>query len=185
MRRIAFLLAAALVASLLVVPSASAGKGGLKTLGTDPELDAPPALDITNLQVGRAGKNLEIRIGVANMFPVVSGYPALPGIEWTFSVGSRTFIAEGVADVGGPAFYLFEERNGSFTQLESPAGTYDSADGFIKMLVPLKTIGARSGSHVVGTTLDGVPGDVDAHIHAGPQTYYADSMETTKHYSVP
>jgi hypothetical protein len=168
------------LACLLVAPAALAG-GGHSELGTDPSGDGPPALDITYLQVGKQGKALSVRIGVEGMFPEIGGYPEAPGIEWIFTVRGRTFIAEGVAGTDGPAFYLFEEKDGSYTQLESPTGTYDHADGFIDILIPLKTIGAKRGAVVAGAG----DNDVDAHVHAGPQTHYADTMTTTKSFVVP
>jgi hypothetical protein len=176
------LLAAALIAGCLATPAGAGPK--LKTLGTDPAGDAAPALDITYLQVGRTGDDLEIRIGISGMLPQTGGYPELPGIEWIFDVGSRTFIAEAVAGTSSPAFYLFEMKDDSFTQLESPTGTYDHANGYASILVPLETIGASKGSRISGTGPKGT-NDVDAHVHLGPQTYYADEMASTKDYVVP
>lgn len=181
MRSIRLLVAAVLVFS--IAPAASAG-GTLKSLGTDPSGDGPPALDVTYLEVGRAGKNLEIRIGVANMLPPGGGFPLLPGIEWIFDVKGQTFIAEGVATTGEPDFYLFKKSGDTYTQLESPHGTYNYADGFISMHVPLKTLGATSGTVISGTGKRGTQ-DVDAHVHIGPQTWVPDSMATTKDYVVP
>jgi hypothetical protein len=166
------------------ITPAGAGKGGFKTLGTDPAGDGLPGLDVTFLQVGRNGADLEIRIGL-QMAPQIAGYPDLPGIEWVFDVKGRTFVAEAVKTTGGADFYLFElADDGSFQQLESPTGTYEGSDGYTSILVPLKTIGARSGTVVKGT--DGLDhGDVDAHVHVGPFTHYPDGMETEKSYVVP
>ena len=181
---------------------AHAGKGGLKTLGTDPSGDGYPGLDVTYLQVGRKAANLEVRIGLA-MVPQLAGYPDLPGIEWVFDVqqpsppckpnmlcpdvlyAPRTFVAEAVKTTNGADFYLFELMDdGSFKQLGQPEGTYEASDGFASILVPLKMIGARKGATVAGT--DGLEhGDVDAHVHVGPQTHYPDGMETEKGYVVP
>lgn len=178
---VSLLLCAALAVG---VAPASAGKGGLKTLGTDPAGDGPPGLDVTFLQVGRNGADLEIRIGL-QMAPQIAGYPDLPGIEWVFDVKDRTFVAEAVKTRAGADFYLFElADDGSFQQLESPTGTYEGSDGYTSILVPLKNIGARSGTVVKGT--DGLEnGDVDAHVHVGPITHYPDGMETEKSYVVP
>ena len=163
---------------------AYAGKGGLKTLGTDPSGDGLPGLDVTYLQVGRNGADLEVRIGLA-MLPQLAGFPDLPGIEWVFDVKGRTFVAEAVKTANGADFYLFElADDGSFQQLAQPEGTYEGSDGYTSILVPLKTIGARRGTLIKGT--DGLEnGDVDAHVHVGPQTYYPDGMETDKGYVVP
>ncbi|MGH2729868.1 MAG: hypothetical protein ACRDJI_04585 [Actinomycetota bacterium] len=182
MRPVRLLTAAALLAGSLASPAGAGPK--LKTLGTDPAGDAPPALDITYLQVGRTGDDLVIRIGISGMLPQTGGYPTLPGIEWVFDVGSRTFIAEAVAGTSRPAFYLFEMKDDAFEQLESPEGTYDSADGYASILVPLETIGATSGTKISGTGPKGTD-DVDAHVHLGPQTYYADAMASSKDYVVP
>ncbi|HEX2057323.1 MAG TPA: hypothetical protein VHI71_03045 [Actinomycetota bacterium] len=181
---------------------AHAAKGGLKTLGTDPSGDGWPGLDVTYLQVGRKGADLEVRIGLA-MLPQLGGYPDLPGIEWVFTVQPpmppcppgkyciqamplrRTFVAEAVKTVNGSAFYLFEVKpDGSFEQIGQPQGTYAAADGYTSILVPLKAIGARKGAEIKGA--DGLEhGDVDAHVHVGPQTHYPDGMETNKSYVLP
>lgn len=163
---------------------ATAAKGGFKTLGEDPAGDGIPGLDVTYLKVGRTGDALEIRIGL-QMLPQLAGYPDLPGIEWIFDVKGKTFLAEAVKTTSGADFYLFElSDDGSFRQLTSPTGTYEGADGYASVLVPLKDIGAKKGTVIKGT--DGLPnGDVDAHVHVGPQTHYPDGMETDKAYVVP
>lgn len=171
---------------LLAATAAPAGaaKTGLKTLGTDPEGDGIPGLDVTYLKVGRAGADLEVRIGLL-MTPQLGGYPDLPGIEWVFDANGRTFLAEAVKTAQGSDFYLFElAENGSFEQLDSPTGTYEGSDGYASILVPLEDIGARKGTVIKGT--DGLEnGDVDAHVHVGPLTHYPDGMETDKTYVVP
>ncbi|MGH2806479.1 MAG: hypothetical protein ACRDKT_04300 [Actinomycetota bacterium] len=181
--RLSRLLALALVATTLAAPARAETK--LTRLGTDPAGDSAPALDVTYLDVGRSGANLEIRIGVANMIPPGGGYPLLPGIEWIFDVGRNTFIAEGVATTSPEgSFYLFKKKGDSYEQLESPHGTYNWADGYIMMHVPLKDIGARSGTLISGVGKKGTE-DVDAHVHVGPNTFYPDTMATTKDYVVP
>ncbi|MEA2434093.1 MAG: hypothetical protein QOG54_1550 [Actinomycetota bacterium] len=174
------LLLVAFACLLLAGPAAFAANGP-EELGNDPSGDGPPALDVTYLQVARAGKSLEVAIGVSGMFPQVGGYPEAPGIEWSFTSKGRTFVAEAVASLNGPTFYLFEEKGGAYEQLESPTGTYDHADGYIMIAIPLKTIGAKRGTVISGTGEN----DVDAHVHVGPQTYYADQMTTTKDYVIP
>jgi hypothetical protein len=163
---------------------ATAAKGGLKTLGTDPSGDGIPGLDVTYLKVGRTGDALEIRIGL-DMLPQLGGYPDLPGIEWIFEANGRRFLAEAVKTADGEAFYLFELReDGGYEQLDAPTGTYVAADGYASVIVPLKAIGAKKGTVVKGA--DGLEhGDVDAHVHIGPQTHYPDGMETDKTYVVP
>ena len=42
----------------------------LKSLGTDPALDGPPAADIVGLSVGREGRDLLVRIHLTNGIPV-------------------------------------------------------------------------------------------------------------------
>lgn len=173
----------ALSAALALVVALPAGAaGGMKKMGSDPAFDALPALDITYLEVGRAGSDLHIHIGINGMLPGIGGYPLLPGIQWAFETGGRTFIAEAYVNGRTPAFLLFEDEGDSFTQLGSIEGTYDFADGFIAMAVPLKMIEAKKGSKIKGIT--DAP-DVDAHVHAGPQTYVADTLDTTKTYIVP
>ena len=182
MRRLAALAAALLLVAL--VPPASAG-GRLTRLGSDPALDGPPALDVTYLDVGSHGKALHIRIGVNGMVPPSGGYPTLPGVEWIFDIGRRTFIAEAVAGTSAPAFYLFEQKGRAFEQLANPTGTYDWQDGYIDIIVPFKSIGARSGTRVSGTGPKGTE-DVDAHVHVPPnQTLYPDRMATTRDYVIP
>ena len=190
--------------ALCAVVAASAlpanAKGGLKTLGTDPAGDGQPGLDVTSLQVGRTGSNLEVRIGLV-MLPQQAGFPDLPGIEWVFDVvppappaarckgaclttplPPRTFVAEAVKTADGSAYYLFEIMDdGSFQQISQPEGTYNAADGYASILVPLKDIGATKGATIKGT--DGLEhGDVDAHVHVGTVTHYPDGMETNKAY---
>jgi len=170
---------------LLALPPTGAGAAKrLKTLGTDPAGDAPPALDITYLKAGRRGPDLQIRFGVENMIPPGGGYPDLPGIEWIFDARGRTFVAEAVATRGDPLFFLFELVDGTAHQLESPTGTYDWTDGYIDMFVPLKTIGAKKGTRISGTD-EPETADVDSHVHLFVTTYYADTMTTEKDFTVP
>lgn len=174
------LLLCVLVATV-AAPAGAAPK--LKTLGSDPSGDGVPGLDVTYLQVGRNGSDLEIRIGL-EMLPQLAGFPDLPGIEWVFVANGRTFVAEAVKTAGGSAYYLFELIDGEFHQLEAPTGTYEGADGYASVLVPLETIGARKGTVIAGAKgLEN--GDVDAHVHVGTVTHYPDGMQTTKTYVVP
>jgi hypothetical protein len=178
-----------LVALLLMGPSGAAGK--ISRLGTDPSGDGPPALDVTYLDVTRSKSNLEIRIGVDMMLPAIGGYPEGPGIEWIFTTGKRSFLAEAVAS-NTPKFFFFELKGHSYEQLQGITGTYDSAEGFIRMLVPLKLIGAKKGTTISGfhdpleMINKGEGSDVDAHVHnpAG-DTEYLDLMTTTKSFVVP
>ncbi len=187
------LLFVALAVTMMVIPAAPAGaQGRMQRLGEDPSGDGPPALDVTYLDVKKGGilthdgafPALEIRIGVAGMLPEIGGYPEAPGIEWVFDVGKRTFVAEAVG--GRPVrFFLFELIDGKVHQLENPAGTYDADDGFIRMVVALKWIGAKRGTRISGADDTEGGGDVDAHIHYASGTYYADTMTTTKDFVVP
>lgn len=179
-RSVLLLLAAALVVGT-VTPSGAGGK--LTRLGTDPDGDGYPSLDVTYLDVGRNGTDLEIRIGISNILPVIRSIPDLPGVQWAFEVRDRTFIAEG-APGRNPRFFLFELTDDGYTQLEPPEGTYEAEDGFLKLLVPLKTIGAKKGTVISGVGPKGTE-DVDAHIHAIPgNDLYPDKMATTKDYVV-
>ena len=179
MKRLIALLLAAAVAALLALPASAAP--ALRTLGEDPANDAPPALDLTYLQAGAIGKNLEIRIGIANMLPGIGGYPQAPGIEWLFDAGSRRFLAEAYVDNTEGAFLLYEIEGDTFEEMGNIQGTYDAADGYISMLVPLKKIGAKKGTKIAGAGEN----DVDAHVHYGAGTHYADYLTTTKAIIVP
>lgn len=182
-------LAALALSVASALPSIAAGKA--VRLGSDPAGDGPPSLDVTFLDVARNGDSLEIRIGVDKMLPVVGGVPEGPGIEWIFTAGKRSFLAEAVAGPS-PSFYFFELKGDTFEQLQGMTGTYDSSEGFIRMLVPLELIGAKRGTVVKGfhdplEELNKDNGtDVDAHVHnpAGG-TEYLDDMETTKSYRIP
>lgn len=186
-RTVAFV--AALMVMSLSLPSSAAPK--MARLGTDPVGDGPPALDLTFLDVGRTKDALEIRIGIDKMFPLVGGYPEGPGIEWLFTAGKRSFIAEVVAG-RVPKFFFFELFGHSYEQLQGMTGTYDSNEGFIRMLVPLDLIGAKKGTLVTGYKAPlamiqkGEGNDVDAHMHTTPgQTEYFDYMTTTKSFRIP
>lgn len=183
MRKTAALLIALTLLGSLATPGHA--KVVTKTLGTDPAGDGPPSLDVTYLKVGRLRADLYLEIGIDKMLPPDGGIHAAPGIEWVFDVKGRTFIAEAVVDRGAPDFYLFElMEDGSAKQLESPTGGYTWTNGYIHILVPLKNIGAKTGTVISGTEETEGGGDVDAHVHhAG--TYYADVMTTTKDFVVP
>jgi hypothetical protein len=178
MKKIIALMLAAFVAAVLALPASAAP--AIKTLGEDPANDAPPALDLTYLQAGTSGKNLEIRIGIANMLPGIGGYPQAPGIEWSFKSGARTFLAEAYVDNTEGAFLLYEIKGDTFEEMGNIEGTYDQADGYISMLVPLKKIGAKKGTKLAGSGEN----DVDAHVHHAGTTY-TDYITTTKAITVP
>jgi hypothetical protein len=177
------LVLAALVALTIAPPSTAAP--AFAVLGTDAELDSAPSFDLTGLSVRRVKKNLEIRIDVNLMTPPWgSAVPLLPGVQWTFDVKGRTFVAEAYTDPeAGPGFLLFEQKGGAFTQVMDLKGTYDWQDGFVSMKVPLKAIAAKRGTRISGTGKKGTQ-DVDFHVHAGT-TYYADYLTTTKDFVVP
>jgi hypothetical protein len=180
-------LACSLLLALVVSVSPVAPVGAetkMTVLGEDPAGDGPPALDVTYLAVGKTGKALEIHIGVDGMLPAIGGYPQLPGIQWAFDIKGRTFVAEAYVNNQNPRFLLFELKDGGFTQLGELEGTYDSADGFIRMLVPLKDVGAKKGTKVSGMGPKGTE-DVDAHVHIGPVTEITDAFATTKDYKIP
>lgn len=172
------------LALALAVPPANA-KSTVKRLGEDATGDGVvPGLDLAYLDVGRTGTDLEIRIGINDMFPVIHGYPEVPAIEWIFDVKGRTFIAEAVASTGRGRFFLFEVKDDTYQQLEAPTGTYDSANGYIAILVPLETIGATKKGTVISGT--GEPGteDVDVHWHYPGGTYYTDKLATERDFVV-
>ena len=183
MKRMSLLLASALLLALIAAPSGAATS--MVRLGEDAAGDSEnPSLDVTYLEVGNTSTALEIHIGMANILPGVRAVPVeLPGVEWIFDVNGRTFLAEGVPGTT-PSFYLFEiDKDGAATQMAAPEGTYEAEDGFIRILVPLKDIGAKRGSVISGTGPKGTE-DVDAHIHYPGMTTYPDYMATTKDYRV-
>ncbi|MGH2755508.1 MAG: hypothetical protein ACRDLB_13905 [Actinomycetota bacterium] len=180
MRKLSIILLALFVGSVLTLPALAAAPK-MRTLGEDPALDAPPALDLTYLKAGATRKTLEIRIGVANMLPVIGGYPQAPGIEWLFKAGPRTFLAEAYVDNTEGAYLLFEvAKDGVFEEVGALEGTYNPDDGYVSMLVPTSTIGAKRGTKIVGAGEN----DVDAHIHHAGTTY-TDYITTTKGIVVP
>ena len=180
-RKIVSLLVAAFVA-LGVAPASAAPN--FKVLGTDPELDAAPSYDLTGLSVRKAGKDLEIQIAISGMTPPWGILvPYLPGVQWAFDVKGHTYVAEAYVDpTSEPGYLLFEKKGEVFTQLAELKGTYDWDDGFVSLKVPLKKIGARSGTRISGA---GEENDVDFHAHLGPQTEYLDYLTTTKDFIVP
>ena len=178
-----------LLALALLVSFAGTGSAKVttKTLGTDPAGDGPPALDVTYLKVGRLRTDLYIEIGVDKMLPPDGGIHQIAAIDWVFAINGRTFIVEAFVDVGSPDFFLFEILDdGSHKQLVGPTGDYTWSNGYINMLVPLKRIGAKSGS-VIGRSDESESGaDVSAFVHpAGVTTHYVDTMETTRDFVVP
>ena len=180
---------AVLIALVLLGSVAAPGhtKVATKTLGTDPAGDGVPALDVTYLEVGRLGTDLSIEIGVDNMLPPDGGLHQVAGIEWAFGAKGRTFIAEAFVDVGEPDFFLFEIlHDGSHVQLDSPKGEYTWSNGYINILVPLKSLGAKSGTVITHADHSESGSDVAAYLHpAGVTTYYTDTMKTTRDFIVP
>ena len=183
-RKIFTLLLAAAMSVVVAAPTEAAPR--FKTLGTDAELDAAPSFDLTSLSVRKVKKDLEIRIGINAMTPPWGSLiPLLPGVQWAFDVKGRTFVAEAYTDpTSDPGFLLFEQKDEVFTQIMDLTGTYDWQDGFVSMKVPLKKIGARSGTKISGAGKKG-SNDVDFHIHLGPVTEYADYLATKKDFIVP
>jgi hypothetical protein len=177
------LLLAFIAAALVLVPTTASAAPAFKTLGTDGELDGPPSMDLTSLSVRALAKDLEIRIGISGMVPPWGiALPYLPGVQWAFEVKGRTFVAEAYTDPASePGFLLFEKKGDVFTQLAELKGTYNWDDGFTSMRVPLKKIGARSGTVISGAG----KADVDFHVHAGPVTEYVDYLTTKKDFVVP
>jgi hypothetical protein len=186
MKKLSVLIASLLAASVLAAPAG--GAPAFKTLGTDAELDAAPSFDLTELAVRKAGKDLEIKIGLSGMTPPWgSAIPTLPGVEWLFNVKGKTYLAEAYTDpVEGPGFLLFKIDGDAFTQVAILKGTYDWQDGFVSIRVPLNKIKARPGTVISGAGKKGLGGtdDVDFHIHHAGTTY-ADYLSTTRDFRVP
>ena len=192
------MLVATLALCLVVVTLGVATAGSNpKRLGTDPAGDSPPAIDITYLDVDSGAmltengpvKALDIRIGIDGMLPTFGSYPEVPAFEWIFTTGERMFIAEAVAFYPKPLFFLFELKGDSYEQLIGATGKFDVEGGFIQIVVPLKTIGAKRGTIVEGVkepleVLGNNGADVDVHIHADSETIWVDEMTTTKSFVV-
>ena len=180
---------AILIALVLLGTFAAPGhaKVATKTLGTDPAGDGLPALDVTYLKVGRLGADLYMEIGVDKMLPPDGGVHQIAAIDWAFGIKGRTFVAEAFVDVGAPDFFLFEIlHDGSHKQLVSPTGEYSWSNGQINMRVPLKSIGAKSGTVISHPEHSDSGSDVSAYVHpAGATTQYVDTMKTTKAFVVP
>lgn len=178
-----------LIALILLGSAAAPGhaKVTTKTLGRDAAGDGLASLDVTYLKVGRLGADLYIEIGIDKMLPPDGGFHQIAGIDWAFGVKGRTFIAEAFVDAGAPDFYLFEIlHDGSHRQLASPTGEYTWSNGYINMRVPLKSIGAKSGTVITHADHSESGTDVSAYLHpAGVTTEYIDTMKTTKDFVVP
>jgi len=171
---------AVLAVSVFMAPSAGAAPK-MKQLGIDPALDAPYGADLAALMVASHGGDLHLRIELAGALPVQGSYPGA-GIQWTFDVRGRTFVAEGHPEPGGEFIYtLFEVVDGAFTQLAQLEGNFDPS-GLLDMFVPLSGIGARKGTRISGT---GTADDVEVHQHAGPVGPLLDTMSTTSDFVVP
>jgi hypothetical protein len=165
-----------------MVPAKAAPE--MQELGTDAALDGPPAADVVSLAVARESANLHVRITLSSGIPVQGSYPDA-GIEWSFDVKGRTFVAEGHPEPGSFTFTLFEVRGDVFNQVATIDGSFDALTGFMDMYVPLRLIGAKRGTRISGA---GPPGteDVDIHQHLGPAgSPLLDTMATSKDYVVP
>jgi hypothetical protein len=171
-----------LATALSAVPAQGAARR-VARLGTDAAQDAPPSIDLTYLDVGRNGQYLEVRIGLNTVLPQLRSTPGA-GIEWTFDVNGKTFVAEGHPDYqNGPSYTLFQVRNEVFTQIAHLQGSWETDNGYLQMLVPFKLIGARKGTKISGHGPKGTE-DVDVHQHAGPASRLVDAFATTKNYVV-
>lgn len=168
-------------ASLLSLPS-GATAAPMKVLGTDPVLDGPPAADLVSLAAAVHGPDLHVQIGLAQALPVQGSYPGA-GIEWSFDVRGRTFLAEAHPEPGEMRYTLFEVQADSLRQVKILDGAFDAGTGLIDMYVPLATIGARKGTTISGAG-DGSTPDVDIHQHAGPASPQLDALTTTSDFVV-
>lgn len=152
----------------------------MTVLGTDPALDAAPAADVTELAIATEGDELHLRFSLANSIPVAG---TAAGIEWTFTLRGRTFVAEGFREQEGTGFrYLLFEKFGdkTYVQRHDLEGRFDTFTGVMDIFVPLGSISAEPGRRIVGAG----KGDVDVHVFAGA-TIYLDTLTTTKGYVVP
>ncbi len=171
----------AAVAAALVVSAAPAGAGGgMKVLGTDPSLDAPPGSDLTKLAVASHGSDLHIQLMLANSIPVAGTYGPLTGIQWAFKVKGKTFVAEAYPSGASFRYVLFRITGDTFEQVATLEGDFDTIAGVLDMFVPLETIGAKTGTKITGAGKN----DVDVHVHGVVTTYYADQMTTKRAFVV-
>lgn len=164
----------------MLVQGAAVAGPKYKSMGEDATMDAPPGLDVSYLEVARVGKDLDVRIGMANMLPAMGGYPELPGVEWLFTTGKGTYLAEAYVGTDGPHFLVFQQDGEAFNVLGEVEGTYDTADGFISILVPLKMIKAKKGTVITGAGEN----DVDSHVHAVVTSEYSDVMTSEGSYKI-
>ncbi|MBW3595567.1 MAG: hypothetical protein KY391_08320 [Actinobacteria bacterium] len=172
--------AAAVAVGLLVSAAPAGAGGGMTVLGRDPSLDAAPGSDLTQLAVASHGSDLHIRFTFANSLPVAGTYGPLTGIQWAFRVGKKTFVAEAYPSGATFRYVLFEKKGESFEQVATLEGEFDTIAGILDVFVPLKTIGAKKGTKIVGAGKN----DVDVHVHGLVTTYYADQMTTKKGFVV-
>jgi hypothetical protein len=166
---------------MMSLPS-GATAGPMKVLGTDPALDGPVGADLVSIAAATHGADLHVRIGLANALPVQGSYPGA-GIEWSFEVRGRTFLAEAHPEPGEMRYTLFEIAGDELRQLEILEGAIDTDSGLIDMYVPLQSIGARRGTKVSGAG-DGSTPDADIHQHAGPASRELDALTTTSDFVV-
>jgi hypothetical protein len=169
------------LAAAMTLPGAAAA-APMKVLGTDPALDGPPGADLVSLAAATHGSDFHIQIGLADALPVQGSYPGA-GIEWTFEVRGRTFLAEAHPEPGAMRYTLFELVAGQLRQIEVLDGAFDTDAGLIDMYVPLQSIGARKGTRISGAG-DGSSPDADIHQHAGVASQELDTMTTTSDFVV-
>ena len=173
--------AAAMAVGLALSAVPAGASPGMTVLGTDPSLDAPPGGDLTQLAVTSHGTDLHIQFTFANSIPVAGTYGSPTGIQWAFKVNGKTFVAEAYPnDDTTFSYVLFQITGDTATQLETLSGEFDTIGGILDVFVPLKTIGAKKGTKIVGAGEN----DADVHIHGLVTTQNADQLTTTKGYVV-
>ena len=180
MRRVAAVLAAAVLSTLVVTPAAAKCPG--KSLGRDARGDAPAQTDLLGLMALRCGPDLGIMFQVRRVDPVSPIY-ALAHARWSFVVDDRSFVVEAEAGAGS-AFVLSEWISGELRPVDTVRGSYDTYNHTIGVLVPMKLVGARVGSRVAGAhELD--PEDASFRVSAGATGRVLDSLTTTKQWVIP
>jgi hypothetical protein len=179
-KRLTFVAAAIAISGLLVGAAPVGAAPGLTVLGTDPALDAPPGGDLTQLAAATHGTDLHIQFTFANSIPVAGTYGPPTGIQWAFKVRGKTFVAEAYPDGASFGYVLFEIKGDAFEQIATLEGEFDTIGGILDIYVPLKTIGAKRGTKIVGAGEN----DVDVHVHAVAATEYTDQLTTTKGFVV-
>lgn len=78
------------IAALLFAALPVSAAPRMKSLGSDPSLDGPPAADILGLSVGRDYGDLLVRVHLSSGFPVQGSYPGQASSGSSMCAGARS-----------------------------------------------------------------------------------------------